>query len=226
MRFELRLLIGSRPYLYFPMARISPRLRALSVRRDTELVVEGYPRSGNSFAMRALRMSQSRELRLAHHLHAPAQVLRAVAWEIPAMVLVRQPADAVVSSLMRLDWQRPGTALREWLWFYRSIVPVAERVVIATFDEVTTDFGRVVERINAKFGLALVPFVHSREGVEAVFGEIDAYAREQGRGAHQVSRPTEQRAARKKEVARLLETPDCERMLRSAEALYEELARQ
>jgi hypothetical protein len=35
--------------------------------------------------------------RIAHHLHVPAQVVRAARWQIPSLVLIRRPRDAVLS---------------------------------------------------------------------------------------------------------------------------------
>jgi hypothetical protein len=39
--------------------------------------------------------------RIAHHLHVPAQVVRTTQWQIPTLVLIRVPRDAVRSSAIR-----------------------------------------------------------------------------------------------------------------------------
>jgi hypothetical protein len=38
---------------------------------------------------------------IAHHLHAPAQVIRAARWRILTLVLMRRPRDAVLSLVIR-----------------------------------------------------------------------------------------------------------------------------
>ena len=46
-------------------------------RLHTELVIEAFPRSANTFATVAFQLSQPAPVRVAHHLHAPAQVTEA-----------------------------------------------------------------------------------------------------------------------------------------------------
>ncbi|RMG27959.1 MAG: hypothetical protein D6732_19595, partial [Methanobacteriota archaeon] len=40
----------------------------------TEIVIEGYPRSANTFAVVAFRLAQNRPVKIAHHLHMEAQI--------------------------------------------------------------------------------------------------------------------------------------------------------
>ena len=46
---------------------------------------------------------------------------------------------------------RPVDAVREWLRFYRALRPLQDGFVLATFDEVTTDFGGVIACVNDRF---------------------------------------------------------------------------
>jgi len=91
----------------FPLQTAARGHRARAVDRATELVIEGFARSGNTFAVAAFSLAQPRPVRLAHHLHAPAQVLLAARMGIPCIVLVRDPVDAVASRLIRRRFTRP-----------------------------------------------------------------------------------------------------------------------
>jgi len=193
------------------------------VRRKSALVLEGFPRSGNSFALRAIQLSQPERLRIAHHLHVPAQILRAAEWRVPALVLIRRPADATISSLQRVPWLSAEEALAHWLWFYESIAPAKDWYVLAPFDVVTTRFGEVIAKVNARYGTQFTPFEHTPENVEKVFQRIDQRAKAKGRSAHEVSRPTAEREARRAEVARRLESAKCRELLASCDALYDRL---
>ena len=51
---------------------------------DTELVIEGFPRTANTFAVFAFQTAQARPVRVAHHLHAPIQVTVAARRPPPA----------------------------------------------------------------------------------------------------------------------------------------------
>src|SRR5215211_6607259 len=95
---------GGHPTVYFSLYRLLRQDVARIVTPDTQLVIEGFPRSGNSFARRAFVMAQSDtqiKHHIAHHLHVPAQVVRAARWQIPTLVLIRRPKDAVLSLVLR-----------------------------------------------------------------------------------------------------------------------------
>jgi hypothetical protein len=199
--------LGVHPALYLPLVA---HRRAFdgsrkAVGRDTELVIEGFPRCGNSFAFAAFRLAQPRPVRIAHHLHAPAQVIAAARRGIPALVVIRPPDDAVVSLLLRAPSWRADEAYAEYLRFYASILPYRERFVLAGFAEVVADFGAIVRRLNARFGTTFAEFAHTPENVQLCFDTVDDIARANGhaRGAGfemSVARPSASRDERKHAV--------------------------
>jgi hypothetical protein len=86
------------------------------VDRRTQIVIEGFPRSGNTFAVAAFQQAQRESVRVAHHLHMPAQVIRAAQWSIPIFLLARKPTDAALSWVIR----GPGVPIRQTLKHYVS----------------------------------------------------------------------------------------------------------
>ena len=69
-------------------------------RPDTRLVVEGYPRSSNSFAVDMIGESATGLLRrqdIAHHTHDVANLQIAQAYGIPKVILIREPEAAILS---------------------------------------------------------------------------------------------------------------------------------
>lgn len=122
-RFSARSFVGQYPFPYLMLQRLRPRRRHLVVARDTEIVIEGYPRSANTFAVAAFMLAQERPVKMAHHLHAPAQVIRAVKWGIPTLLLIRQPEDAVLSLLIREPGISAERALRDYIRFYNGYGP-------------------------------------------------------------------------------------------------------
>ena len=144
------------PAVFFPLIRFrmlfpgSPQWRLVAA--DTELVIEGYWRSGNTFAAWAFETAQERPVRLASHTHAAATVRRGVRLGRPVLVLARPPLEAVSGRLFLAPRLAPEHALREYIRFYRAIEPFADRYVRAPFEEVIEDFGAVIERVNARFG--------------------------------------------------------------------------
>jgi hypothetical protein len=125
---------------------------------DTDIVIEGYPRSANSFTIRMLHVMQTgpkrRHLRIAHHTHNADNLLLGALAGKAQLVLVRKPEDAILSFMIYSE--RPvELAASRYLRFYRSVLalPAAGKArgrrAVVDFDTVVTDFNAVVTRINA-----------------------------------------------------------------------------
>jgi hypothetical protein len=138
--------LSTRPALYYGIRHALRRNDGLCVSRSTELVIEGFPRSANSTTVHGFMADQDRPVAIAHHKHHASQILRAVRWGIPAVVLVREPADTIVSLLalaeegrVRTGRSGRGNALAfsdaawAWLCFYQAVLPLRGKVVVACF---------------------------------------------------------------------------------------------
>jgi hypothetical protein len=165
-RHRVRMHASEHPRLYLPFARYKyPGPSPEVISDETELVIEGYTRSAMTFAVYALQLAQDEPIRLAHHLHAPAQLIEAVRRHVPALVLIREPKGAVLSQLVREPDVALPDALLAYSRFYARIYPYRAGFVVADFDEVTQDFGSVVRRLNTRFGTSYREFVNAEENV-------------------------------------------------------------
>src|SRR5215472_5623100 len=91
-RHRFRTRWSESPTLYLPFARIKyPGPSPEVIGPDTELVIDGYTRCASTFAVYALQLAQPQPVRLAHHLHAPAQLVEATRMRVPALALIREP---------------------------------------------------------------------------------------------------------------------------------------
>lgn len=214
--------IGAHPRLFYPAYRCfgprwkQPRL----VRAATRLVIEGFPRSANSFAVLAFQLAQRREVAIAHHHHVEAQVLRGVEWNLPVCLLVRPPSDAVRSLLLRDPWIPVDWALSRFLAFYYRLWPLADRCHVALFSEVVRDFGTVIRGINRKFGTDFAEFEHTDRNVACVFEMIDRAEAVRGLTFREAARPDSRRSAMKEEITLDERSP----LLIEAQRLYERYA--
>jgi hypothetical protein len=136
---------------------------------ETELVIDGYTRSATTFAVYAFQIAQPRPVRMAHHLHAPAQLIAAARRRVPTIALIREPRAAILSQLVREPGVAPQDALMAYARFYRILLPYAGDLVLGEFDEVTTDFGSVVRKVNRRFGTSFAAFEHSEANTRACF---------------------------------------------------------
>ncbi len=129
---------------------------------DCDLVIEGYPRSANTFAVMALRVMGNEGLVVGNHYHSPMQVALAEKHRIPAIVLFRAPVPAVASFLAYHGGQVSAReALARYVHFYRSSLAHSRSFVAAPFEEVTSHFDLTLRRCNQRFGCRLQWLPHS-----------------------------------------------------------------
>jgi len=223
LRHKLRTLIEIYPF-YLWICRLRPKTRQVTIADDTEIVIEGYPRSGNTFAVAAFLLAQGRQVKIARHLHAPAQVIAAARMEIPTLVLIRKPKDAVLSLLVRVPHLSAEQALKDYIRFYCSIFPYRGKYVIGRFEEVTADFGNVIRRINERFGTSFKPFEHTDENLKKVFKLVEEmdkndtglpYVKEET-----VARPSPKREELKRLMQEKLNSPRAKKLLLEAEKVH------
>ena len=209
----LRSWLARYPELFLLVQRIRyrrrPRHALLS--RDTEIVIEGFPRSGNGWTLRMFRRWQGGKVRVAHHQHSEAHILAGCKRGLPVLVLLRDPADCIRSWRMLENELDTDWALRRWIAFHEAVEGIADGVVIATFDQTTQRLGEVIKRINSKFGTSFLGFDITDAMRERVIASMAPH-----------SRPGPGRAEQLAEVSLELDS----RLLDKARALYRRLEAQ
>ena len=160
-----------------------------------------------------------------HHTHAAAQVIMAVRWEIPTLVIVRPPLESALAHMARRNIAARPT-LVSWIRFHRRIVPYRYGFVAVSFADMTRDFGAVTERVNEAFGTTWRPRATERppssprssSATGARWGDEMTPER-----ARALARPTAERAGSSSACGRSSRSttwPDC---ARQADDLYRTL---
>jgi hypothetical protein len=192
--YEVKTVVAQYPLLALPIAR---RRHGVPVGDGTKIAIEGFPRTGTTFAVEAFRMAQAESVEVACHVHAPAQIIAAARRGLPALALVREPEETVLSFVVRHSHIGIRQALRGFIRFYEPLLPYRDALVAGTFEDVTTDFGEVIRRVNKRFGTSFAEFEHTKENERRCFEVIDrAYAMREERGSALeaiVARPSEMR---------------------------------
>jgi hypothetical protein len=173
--YEIKSLMATHPRLALPIAR--SRGHGAVIAPTTSLLIEGFPRSANSFAVAAFKMANGPGATVAHHTHASAHVMQAVRSGVPALVLIREPPESILEMVIARPACSVRQAIRSWIRFYGSLVPFLRDFVIGEFSEVTTDFGVVIRHVNERFGTRFAEFHHSDANVRACFDDMDRYWR-------------------------------------------------
>lgn len=229
-KFELRRFVSPHPRLFLPFARRRAAYAGKVVDADIEIVLEGFPRCGNTFALVAFEMAQDRDVRIAHHLHAPAQIIEGVRLVLPVVLLIRDPIDTVSSFVIRHPDLTMKAGLRAYTSFHRHVLPYRDDIVIAPFERVTSDFGAIIDTVNRRFGTRFGRFEHTPENVEAVFQilnrkeQADASRRSAGaESGDTIARPTDDREQAKKRLQPLFEASGVRPLLQKARRVYRDL---
>jgi len=171
---RLRRIVFRSPTLYLPFRQL--RRPGTTLTQDTELVIEGFPRSGNTWAEFSFRQAQVRSVKLA-----PAHVRFAASKGVPTLVVFRNPDDAVVSLLaMNQSILTPAEAFKEYVDFYSAIKACRSRYVLASFDDVTKRMDAVVRVLNQRFLTNFIEFKHTPENEAAAFQMMDNRGKEIG----------------------------------------------
>lgn len=226
-RWRFTRFIARYPILFFPSINLLRRLQGqrnepFLTRKGTELVIEGYFRSANTFAVYAFLMAQPSWVVIAHHTHAPATVISAVRRQLPVLILIREPRETLFSLALKHPGLPIEEGLRDYLDFYKRILPYHRDFVVATFKQVTDDFGLVTERLNRRFMTEYVPFEHTRENVETIFVKIQASDSVVESGDRtKYSIPMREKETKKKIIEQQLQGLRVLPLLEETQAIYE-----
>ncbi|HEX2089550.1 MAG TPA: hypothetical protein VHI54_06450 [Actinomycetota bacterium] len=159
------------PALAISLARIGRYGHPLS--RETEIVIEGFPRSGTSFAVAAFRRAQHRPVRIAHHLHAPGHVIAASRTGVPTLIVIRHPDEAVLDFAQSKPNLSVGAILQGYVRFHEPLLPHRWGFVTARFGDVLSDFNSVIRLVNDRFGTAFEEFDATQNNLAAVHADVE-----------------------------------------------------
>ncbi len=218
--FEVKSVVAEYPR---PALWIARHRHGWPVGDDTQIVIEGFPRSATTFAEVAFRQAQPAPVEVACHVHAPAQAIEGVRRGLPVLVVMREPEDAALSFVIRNPHLSVGQALRGWLRFHGPLVRYRDRLVVATFGQVTSDLGKVTRRVNERFGTSFAEFEHTEENVRACLERIDEGYRARMEGEElerSAARPSEVREELKNRLRREYRARGLARLRTRADAVY------
>ena len=143
----------------------------LVVNAKKDICIEGYPRSANTYTVLLVEKYATRPLDIAHHLHLPAQLKYAVHYNIPAVLLIRKPSDAITSLLLREESITTENAIKWYIHFHRGLRRYRDRLIIWEFDALVADpashLRDLSRRVN-NFSIAIDQIEN-----ETIFTEID-----------------------------------------------------
>lgn len=218
LRHHLKKRLSVHPGVYRALTMVLKRPSSgLHVTANTDCVIEGFPRSANTYAVVAFLQAGNKHVSIAHHTHSPANIIAGCRRRLPTLVLIRNPVDAVASASI-FGKKDPSLLLDEWIWFYSVCWKFRDEFQIAEFKEVVRDFGAVVSLVNRRFSTEFGTFVSSDENVADVMREVRHIAESKGQGEAQVALPTRERLSASNKIKQDLRKQRA--LLENAERIY------
>jgi hypothetical protein len=240
LRFDARNILARSPRLYLPLARWRRRQavqhasygpEGLEGERPfddrTEIVIDGFWRSANTFALAGFVLAQPRPVIVAHHMHAPSQFIAAARAHVPAILTIREPTAAAVSLVIMEPMLSLGQVLRVYIRFHRSLLPYIDDLVVATFPQITSDLGGVIERVNACYGTTFCPFDQSSDQVRRAIALVEQRHRPEAQRVGQelaISRPSSERKAAAGSMLKEIEGPRYASLRSAASEIFDRFA--
>jgi hypothetical protein len=149
-KYHLKSSIGLWPGLYYKLFARKYPFDQMAVSEQTKISIEGFPRSANSYAVVAFKLD-NQKVKVGHHLHVPAQIICAAQMKIPNVVVLRSPKDAVSSFLVFQSSLNATLYLKSYIQFHKVVASLADQLIIASFETVTSDFNKIIEAVNQKY---------------------------------------------------------------------------
>lgn len=154
LRFRSLLAAHDLAYLLFisTWGLLRPNQKALLASRESDIVIDGFPRSANTYFVSFFEIAQDRPLCIGRHLHESWQFRFAERHHIPCVVLVREPLASVSSAMLRDPRADSATLLGNYVRLYENLLVHRQRAVIAPFEVVVNDANKIIAEVNMVYG--------------------------------------------------------------------------
>jgi hypothetical protein len=86
--------------------------------------------------------------------------------------VIREPKGAILSQVVREPDVALGNAMVAYARFHACLMPYQSCFVVADFEEITHDFGSVIQRMNESFGTSFDVFRHTEASEKECFDLI------------------------------------------------------
>ncbi|MCI5055557.1 MAG: hypothetical protein MRY83_05570 [Flavobacteriales bacterium] len=146
------------------------------VSTKTKIVIDGFPRSANTYAHQAFLESQGDGIQqgeIAHHIHKSYQIIEGVKRNIPVILLIRNPKDAVLSLVIRQPKISIKTALKSYIVMHKQMLPYISSIIVSDFSQTISEFDKVLENVNDKYSSAFKVFENDTLFQEKIKKQIE-----------------------------------------------------
>lgn len=130
---------------------VHPRKFSLFTSSRSEIVIEGFPRSANSYAANLFMSANPGVINIARHIHTISQIDVATRHNIPTLLLIRDPVGTISSFVKRFSEQDSQLLLRSYAQYYERIYAYRRDLVISDFPHTVSDLGPAIKELNLRY---------------------------------------------------------------------------
>ena len=144
--------VNSKYFLYKNFSRFFAKNFSYICSDTTDIIIEGYPRSANTYSVAYFQLLNPYS-NISRHKHDIGHILMGVKKQLPVIVLIREPLDAIVSLVIR-EGIKPKYAIKYYNIFYSEIQNIKKKIIIADFKDCINDFSQIIVKVNNKYSLS------------------------------------------------------------------------
>jgi hypothetical protein len=186
-----------------------------------DLVVDGFPRSGNTYCWLMLEKTQEARIKVKALTHLPPVLILSIRQHRPTCLCLRSPVEASASWVLSTG-RSIKSVLRYYIDFHTVLLAYRSDLLILPFRTITGDFSEVLRLLKARFGMDLNVPSDCRPFQQLVVAQIDhLYSGEKvGKFELRVARPHPNRDLRKAALYHELQTDRYRPLLEECERLH------
>jgi len=119
-KYATKNFLDNYPSIYTKVHKKFSSNKGLFFNYDTDLVIDGFPSSGNTFLYRSFCKRVKNPLNISHHMHSTSQIRIATLGNVPVLLCFRDPIDTAVSNSSRqqLSYGRKIISEEKWLKYW------------------------------------------------------------------------------------------------------------
>ena len=156
LKWNLKILLGKNLFVYKLFIKYIAKRKNLFVVPETDIVIEGFPRSGNTFAVALFKVTQKKNINIACHRHEIGHIKLALNLKKPIIVLIRNPEDAVISLYLRENVNL-STGFKYYIDFYKNLLKpnIYRKILFINFNNLINDPINLLKKTSKKFNIDL-----------------------------------------------------------------------
>lgn len=199
----------------------------LICKNSTDLLVEGYPRSGNTFTVRQIKSLvelNNKSLDIAHHTHSIENLRLAKFHNTPSLILIRKPSEAILSHFIFQNYDESQSdkvddMVNKYIAFYKYAKNELKNIVFCEFNVVKNNFNFLIRELNSKFNLSIPESTNLEFDKQIVFDGIKSLRNLEGANfVNEIAIPNIDREEKKSQYRKLISTKSIK-----ANSIYQEI---